>query len=165
MSFYVKNMRYLLSILLFMVGFGLHAQEIFPEGCVPFVVENDLVTLSTEKPAIVMMHNLSTMDVWITHTVQKTGAGAGWSSRVQAGNWSALVLRSKAFKLSCIESRPGHEQQIPCSGVLAVCKWPNVSIPEKMSGTFWAGEDMSLSPLKAYIERRGFVLSAPIETQ
>lgn len=158
-------MRYFLLILMLMYGVNLYAQEIFPEGCVPFVVENDVITLTTEKPAIVMMHNLSAMDIWITHTTQKAGAGAGWSSRVQAGNWSALVLRSPSFNLSCIESRPGHEQQIPCTEVLAVCKWPNVSIPEKMSGTFWAGEDMPLSPLKAYIERRGFVLSASTGTQ
>ena len=79
---------------------------------------------------------------------------------MHAGNWSALVLDGEKFELSCIESRPGHEQQVACSAVLAVCQWPASTLPEKASGSYWAGEDMALSPLTAYIKRHGFVLSA-----
>lgn len=157
-------MKFLVLIGLMIGSWIVHAQEIFPTGCVPSVVSGALLSLSTKKPLIIMIHNLSNNDIWVTHPETNPSASAGWSSRLQAGKWSALALdSSKAFALSCIESQPGHEQQIPCAGVLAVCKWPNATMPEHTSGTFWAGEDMALSPLTAYIERRGFVLSPPIE--
>jgi hypothetical protein len=108
---------------------------------------------------IVMIHNLSNGELWITHPVKNASASAGWSSQLESGNWAALAYNGKAFTLSCVESKPGHEQQIPCSGVIGVCLWSNVKMPEKATGTFWAGENMKLSVLKAYIARRGFVIS------
>src|SRR5690606_917703 len=105
-------------------------------------------------------YNSSQTDLWITHPVSDPSAGAGWSSRLEAGNWSALALDKKKFELSCIESRPGHEQQIPCTGMIAVCEWPTVRIPEQAKGTFWAGENMTLAALTAYLGGRGFKLPA-----
>lgn len=156
-------MKSLLAILIILSSWMTHAQEIFPTGCIPLAVQGELVKLSTDKPLIAMIHNLSNTDLWITHPVTDSGAQAGWSSRLESGKWSALALDSqtKKFTLSCIESKPGHEQQIPCSDVLAVCQWPDTKMPEKKSGTFWAGEDMDMLPLKAYIERLGFVLEPP----
>lgn len=152
-------MRYVLSMILMLVVFSTYADEIFPQGCKPLVVDEELVKLSTKKPTLVMVHNLSNMDIWITHPVSEPSASAGWSSRLQAGNWSALALDKKSFDLSCIESRPGHEQQVPCAGLLAACQWSNVKVPKTESGTFWAGEDMSLTALTAHVGSRGFVLS------
>ena len=152
-------MTYFLSVLLMAFALSSNAEEIFPPHCVPLLVANELLTLPAATKTVVMIHNLSNTDLWITHAAQDSGVSAGWSSRLQAGYWSALAFNGKAFELSCIESKPGHEQQIPCSGVLAVCQWTHVKMPPKTSGIFWAGENRLLSPLKAYIERRGFVLS------
>jgi len=135
------------------------ADEIFPAGCVPVEVHEELVKLTTGKPALVMIHNLSNLDLWITHPLSEPNASAGWSSRLQSGHWSALALDKKAFDLSCIESRPGHEQQVPCAGLLSVCQWLNVELSNKVqgaSGTFWAGEDLPLSALIAHVGSRGF---------
>ncbi len=156
-------MNYILSIMLMLVALNASAEEIFPAGCKPLVVHDEQVMLSAEKPILVMVHNLSTIDLWITHPVAEPNSSAGWSSRLQAGNWSALALDKKSFELSCIESRPGHEQQIPCVGLLAACQWTNVTVPKKESGTFWAGEDMSLSALTAHVGSRGFVFPAPAQ--
>ncbi len=156
-------MNYILSIMLMLVALNANAEEIFPAGCKPLVVHDEQVMLSAEKPILVMVHNLSTIDLWITHPVAEPNSSAGWSRRLQAGNWSALALDKKSFELSCIESRPGHEQQIPCAGLLAACQWTNVTVPKKESGTFWAGEDMSLSALTAHVGSRGFVFPAPAQ--
>lgn len=152
-------MRYILTIVLALTLPQAWAGEIFPTGCKPIVVQEELLKLSAEQPALVMIHNLSNMDLWITHPVSEQTASAGWSSRLQAGNWSALAVSDKSFELSCIESRPGHEQQVPCAGLLAACQWPNISMPKKEKGTFWAGEDMNLTALKAHVGSRGFVLT------
>jgi len=42
---------------------------------------------------------------------------------------------------------------------LAACEWVSVTIPKDGKGTFWAGEDMTLSALTAHVGSRGFVLS------
>jgi hypothetical protein len=69
-------------------------------------------------------------------------------------------MNDKRFELSCVESRPGHEQQLSCAGVLAVCAWEKVSMPDNAKhGTAWAGEDMGLVALTAYVHRMGFVMN------
>lgn len=156
-------MKIIVSIIASLMIVNAYAEEVFPAGCKPIVVQGDLVKLSSDKPTIVMIHNLSTMDLWITHPVSDPGASAGWSSRLQTENWSALALNNKSFTLSCIESKPGHEQQVPCAGAVGICQWVGVTMPKKPTGTFWAGEDLPLSALIAHIGSRGFVL--PISAQ
>ena len=154
-------MNYLLLITLACLTWNASAEEVFPSRCTPLVIEGDLVIVPAAKSTVTMIHNLSSTDLWVTHPVTDPSASAGWSSHLQAGNWSALVLNDKKFELSCIESKPGHEQQVPCSSVVAVCLWQASSLPQKASDTSWAAEDMMLSPLIAYIKRHGFVLAAP----
>ncbi len=137
--------------------FGVYAEEIFPPHCTPLVVETERVKLPVAKSTVAMIHNLSSGDIWVTHSAAE--AGASWSSHLQAGNWSALILPGEPFELSCIESIPGHEQQVSCAGVLAVCQWSAATLPKKPSDTPWVAEDMLLPPLIAYIGRQGFVLA------
>jgi hypothetical protein len=146
-----------LITMLLMVGVA-DANEIFPTGCLPILVHQESLKLSAKKPHLVMIHNLSQSDLWITHPVSDPGASAGFSSHLKAGNWSALLLEKQAFELNCIESVPGHEQQVPCAGLLAACQWPKVKLSKNNKGTFWAGEDMALSALKAHVGSRGIVI-------
>ncbi len=151
---------YGVTLMLMFVVSNASAEEVLPARCTSLLVSGDLVVLPAAKSMITMIHNLSTNDLWITHPVTDPSASAGWSSHLQAGNWSALVLDGKELELSCIESKPGHEQQVACSTVVAVCQWTATAFPGKSLGTYWAGEDMLLSPLIAFIKRHGFVLSA-----
>jgi len=134
-----------------------------PNTCQPIAVQEEAVELTTKKPALILIHNLSKNDLWITHPVSDPSASAGWSSRLQAGKWSALSLDKEKFAFTCIESKPGHEQQIPCKEAVAVCKFSNVTNPTQSKGTFWAGEDMSLPSLLTYLGGRGFELPSSKE--
>ncbi|MCP0914784.1 MULTISPECIES: hypothetical protein [Legionella] len=153
-------MKLLFAIFSLFWALNAYADEIFPAGCRPITVKDESVKLAADKPALIMIHNLSDTELWITHPVDEPNASAGWSSRLQGGNWSALVLNNKSFELFCVETKPGHEQQVPCAGVLGVCEWVGMSIAKEDTGTFWAGENMKLSALTAYIGRRGFVVPA-----
>lgn len=152
---------HLLASLLFLTTWTAYADNIFPDGCTPLVVHEDTIKLTTEKPTLVFILNISKMDLWMTHPMSEPNTSTGWSSRLQAGNWSALALDNKAYELTCIESRPGHEQQVPCAGVIAACQWPNVTMPQSKESTYWAGEDKSLGVLTAHIGSNGFVIPAP----
>jgi len=154
-------MNYVLSLLLIIIMSGASAEEILPSGCKPLVVQKESLTLPENEPSLVMIHNLSNNDLWLTHPTSE--AGVNLNTQLQAGNWSALALDKEVFELGCIESRPGHEQQVPCFDVLAVCQWLTAKRPENIVGTVWAGEDMVLSALTAYVGRHGFVL--PTATQ
>jgi len=151
-------MKYILLTIILLISFVSNAKEIFPPKCKPLMVNDELLKLSAEKPVIVMIHNLSNVELWLTHQEKDSSANAGWSSKLQANNWSSLALTEKSFDISCIESQPGHEQQAPCNGLIAACVWSNVEMPESLSGTFWAGEDMTLSALTAHIGSRGVIL-------
>lgn len=154
-------MRSLFSIFLLLISSVLFAESTFPVGCKAIAVQGESVTLKAKKSKLVYIHNISNTDIWITHPVTNPGASAGWTTRLQAGNWSALAVNNPSFELNCIESRPGHEQQVPCQGVIAVCQWSDAKIPASDQGTFWAGEDMTLSALTAAVGGRGFVLPDP----
>lgn len=152
-------MKYLLSLLLLAVFSGVHAEDKPPATCQPLEVKGESLMLSAKKPMLVLIHNLSSSDLWITHPVSDPGASAGWSSRLQTGKWSALAVDKASFELSCIESKPGHEQQVPCTGAIAVCRWDEVTLPaSQQNGTFWAAEDMTLSALTTQLGGNGFGL-------
>ncbi|MBA2650454.1 MAG: hypothetical protein H0U75_12835 [Legionella sp.] len=134
------------------------AQSILPTGCEPLEIKGESLILNPKKTDLIFIHNMTKMDIWITHPVRNPSASAGWSSRLQSDNWSALVVSKKSFELTCIESKPGHEQQIPCEGAIAACRWNHVRKSAKSKGTFWGAENKSLSALKAAVGARGFVL-------
>ncbi len=148
-------MKCIATLVLICLMDGVHAQEIFPAHCTPFVVSSEQVMVPAQKSMVTMIHNLSSTDLWMAHAE----TSASWSSHLQAGHWSALVLPEEPFEWRCIESVPGHEQQVSCADVLAVCQWPATTLPKKPSDTVWVGEDMLLSPLIAYMGRQGFVLA------
>jgi hypothetical protein len=153
------KMKYLVLVLGFILNTVTYAETIMPNGCHALSFEDQSVTLTSAKPTLFMIHNTSETDLWVTHTVKDPGASAGWSSRLQSGKWSALLLNQKDFELSCIESKPGHEQQVPCTGVLAVCEWSSINKLDKAKdGTYWVGENKSLKGLNAVIGQRGFKL-------
>jgi len=155
-------MRALAIICLILTSTCALAESTLPEGCQPLAVQGESVTVKAKKNKLVFIHNLAATDLWITHPVTNPGASAGWTTRLQTGNWSALSVEKGPFVLNCIESKPGHEQAIPCEGALAVCQWKGVKMPKStVQGTFWAAEDMSLQALTAAIGSRGFVLPQP----
>lgn len=135
------------------------AKEVLPEGCKAMPVKGDVALLRASKPTLVMIHNISDTELWVTHPVSEPTASAGFSSRLEVDHWSALMLQDSSFELSCIESKPGHEQQVACTHVIAVCQWPEVKTSEERTNqTYWAGENMTLSALNAYLGRSGFEL-------
>ena len=154
-------MRILAFFCFSLLSFYVAAESTLPSGCQAVAVQGESVTLQAKKSSLVFIHNLTSSDLWVTHPMIHSGARAGWTTRLKGGNWSALALKKGPFVLNCIESRPGHEQQLPCEGAIAVCQWKakGVKIPAKnQKVTFWVAEDMSLPALTAAVGARGFVI-------
>lgn len=140
-----------------LLSLAVHAESTLPKGCKAVTVQGELVTVQAKKNKLLFIHNLTDTDLWITHSTKNTTDSNDLTSRLQTGNWSALTITGGIFSLQCIESRPGHEQQIPCENSIAVCQWSKVTFPKNHSNV-WAKEDMSLGGLTAAIGASGFVL-------
>lgn len=151
-------MRLIHVLCLLLLSLNSYSVEPPPSGCKTIHFSGSTVVLSKESPSLVLLHNLSDVDLWVTHPIIDPGASAGWSSRLEPKHWSALALNNKTFELGCIESKPGHEQQISCAGVLAICRWEGMtdaSLAQKEQ-VFWAVENMPLPDLLESLNQRGF---------
>lgn len=84
-------MRLIVAALLLLPSLISRAEN-FPATCQPVAVQGETVILKNKQPVVILIHNLSESDLWITHPVSEPDASAGWSSRLTAGNWSALSL-------------------------------------------------------------------------
>lgn len=138
-----------------------HAQEVLPTGCAAVVIKDDFVNIPAAKYSIIFFHSLAENDIWVVHQPQGEVLQSTWSSKINPGKWSALVLNkhSQAIKFSCIESTPGHEQRTSCREVLAICQWPHAKVPENKNGVHFVAESIDLSALTAFSERNGYALS------
>jgi len=126
------------------------AEEVLPHHCQAFVIDGDTINIPKEKPRVMLFHNLVKTDIWLV--------SESTSSKLTPNNWSALALDKRALQLNCIESKPGHEQIVSCQEVISTCIWPISTRPKDKKGLIWAGENMQLENLSAYIARQGFVL-------
>lgn len=157
-------MRQMIFYVLMIASCGVFAEAPFPYECKVLPVTGVTVMLPGDGQSLMMIHNLSDVDLWITHPISDPSASAGWSSRLQSNRWSSFALGSHSFELSCIESKPGHEQQVACSGVLSLCQWSNVTTTDKQPPPFWAGENMLLPELLGHLAQRGYKLPEPAKS-
>jgi hypothetical protein len=151
-------MRYVLLFALFFASGSVLADVQLPYACKVMSITGNTVMTPAGKPVLMMIYNLSEGELWITHLVTDPSAGAGWSSRLQTKHWSVLAPSSQPFELSCIESKPGHEQQVACAGVLRVCQWFNVPTTDKQPTPYWVGENMTLPELLSHLAQKGYQL-------
>lgn len=150
-------MKGLSLFILLIMNFLVYGQTTFPKGCNPVAVEGETIKLNIKEPVVFLINNDSDSVLWVTHPVDNPSASAGWSSQLEKKRWSALLVDKNKFELSCIESKPGHEQQIPCEGMLSICEWSKLKIPPVAKGTFWVAENMSLNALINHLGGKGFV--------
>lgn len=149
-------MRILLGLCAIVLSLQALGATELPKGCKPIAVQKETLTINTKKPRLIFIHNTTENDLWITHQVADSGANTGSSSRIQANNWSALVVSKGPYTMECIESKPGHEQQIPCLGSVVLCQYKKTKMPPSRQPDYWAAEDMSLRALTSAVGGKGF---------
>ncbi len=150
-------MKYTMMIILMITTTKGFTRDVLPLSCRPLPIERTQLVMSTKTAQLVMIHNLSQQDLWLTHAGVESSAKAGWASKISPNHWSALYVYHH-FTMACTESKPGHEQQVDCKDVLAVCEWSKQAPMKLIKSTFWVGEDKPLSELIAYMGRTGYVL-------
>lgn len=150
-------MKKIILLLFISLSWSLEAQEILPNGCKPFVIDKTSLIVPKGKTHLLALHNLTETDLWIIALTPNTSADL--TGHLEANAWSLLKTNGKRLTFNCIESKPGHEQQVSCQSTLSICEWPILSEQRKKE-VFWIAENTSLSSLIAYATRKGW-MSAP----
>ena len=149
-------------VTLFIAAFGLitTSAEAAVISCPPvtLVTQNQqLILNSADTPTVYFLKNITAQGIWIDHPIQHHSASAGWSSYLQTGNWSTLLVNRKNFAISCAAIEPGKVKYLNCSKVLSVCS-PKITPPSssEQKGTYWVAEDLKWDVLLKKVEKRGF---------
>lgn len=143
--------------LVFFWGFQAFAGEYLPKGCLPLALKAANIELKAESHGLFFLHNISNYHIWLANPAQPK-----WTVEIKPGLWNVWYLKQDTSEWRCIQSEKGHEQQVSCQDVIAVCQWP-VQVPEhleiKLGG--WLIENQSIVVAKAYLQRMGWLFVRP----
>lgn len=152
----MKKGRWFIKILILL--FLMHdvfSHEYFPKGCKAWVIKNNLIDIKGKKNNLIFFHNISKNHIWLANrNVTK------WTVELKPGLWNVFYLPQNNAAWRCIEAETGHEQQVSCHDVIAMCQWSAIA-PEqilKQSG-IWVIENQSVVVAKAYLERMGWLFN------
>jgi hypothetical protein len=155
----------LIIVQLFMIScFGNSSNTDFPEGCVSKNYEyednNLILDINPTEQNLFLFHNISDTDYWVNHPVKKDpGVSAGWASKLNAGQWSALAIyqnsNSENFAISCeIPGKDGELTYHDCKDVLQTCVIEKAEFKTGDKGSYWVSENKSLAELVKEIKSR-----------
>jgi hypothetical protein len=125
--------------------------------CKTLHVITPTVTLKSSKPAIFLLNNRLSNQVFLT-TINHKGASAGYDTSIDSSHWSAIQIAGKPVTFQCVESSIGHEHVIPCQAAVTVCQWQKVVFPKGMNGNFWVVENQTMTSLMKTTASRGYQL-------
>jgi hypothetical protein len=133
--------------------FAVWAKEYFPKGCKALPLKTVNMELEAQPDQLMFMHNISPHEIWLANPSRPK-----WTVGLQPGRWNVLYLPQGTTHWRCIQSETGHEQQVSCQEVIAVCQWP-ATIPkgleQKVEG--WVLENQSIVVAHAYLQRMGWL--------
>lgn len=150
----MKNLKYVLilfcALCSSMALANKQATLSYPPNCKPvaFHFEGKQVVLkgpvAPTKQIVYLFNNSGTASYFLNQATGKEGsASAGWTSKIDPGQWSAIVVARNNFKWACQDLVPGKTNEITCKSVLHVCQFqgkPNLL----NSGDYWLSENKSL---------------------
>ena len=124
---------------------------------------NNNLTLKTKaRSNVYLLHNTSAQSFWIDHPIKNPSASAGWSSQIDPGHYSVLMLAMspKGFALSCTQLARGKVNTLSCKKVLSVSPLKIYSMPKGFyHGSFWLVENVTRSAIKYRLQQRKVFLS------
>lgn len=149
-------MRYLIFLLIFAFNSLFAAANI---SCKPALVkaeDKNIILPGPQKPKTVQIYffnNIAKKSLWLDRVLKERSASAGWSSFIHPGNWSALAVSSKDFKVDCAVIQPGKADYLDCSKVIAICS-PQFNTDSKAYG--WMVEDKPWDEFVVALKAKGF---------
>lgn len=111
-----------------------------------FTFQNGQLILGTQNsslnPPLYIFHNHSDYQQLLLSHPTNTAMSAGWESRLDQGQWSALAMNQPNFVINCFGRKPGAIGYVDCKSVLEVYSYPKANVG---GGNYWVSENKSLS--------------------
>ncbi|MDR3491029.1 MAG: hypothetical protein P4M12_03160 [Gammaproteobacteria bacterium] len=157
----MKNVSIKIFITTFICCLSVVSAQASPFDCSPVKVKTQdksvLLNAAENKQdgAIVyFFKNTSAKSIWLDHPNKRASASAGWSSYLQPGNWSALLLDKKEFELTCAIIEPGKVNYVSCEKSLTICAPAPAVINSTRKGSYWLVEDKAWNDFLAAFKKR-----------
>jgi hypothetical protein len=129
------------------------AKEYLPTGCQALALQGMNIESQASTEKLYFFHNISGKEIWLANR-QSPKLTVG----MQPEAWNILYVPEQALSFRCIQVETGHEQQVACQEVMALCEW-SVRPPEslKTKNASWLVENQSILVSKAYLQRMGWL--------
>lgn len=129
------------------------AKEIFPKGCEAKSIEQEHLQLNASSRQLMFMHNISENNIWLANSSHPR-----LTLEMKPGQWNVLYLPHGQDVWKCVQSIPGHEQQISCQTGIALCEWSaKIDKSKRPKQGMWLAENTSYAEAKAYLQRMGWL--------
>jgi hypothetical protein len=103
------------------------------------------------KPKVYFIHNTSKQTFWLNHETGQS-MSAGWSSQIAPGQWSAILLNTRNFNLTCTQIGSAGVACLNCADLISVCQATNVNTA-KTTGEYWIAENQTYPHLIAQLAK------------
>ena len=113
-------------------------------------------------PQLLWLTNTSRQAVIIDMVNKHPSASAGWSSKIDPQNWSAMLQQKSRFALQCFTA-DGKYRHIDCGNMISACWMPVKAAKKVLNGNYWVSENRSMQGTYENIDHRGFYLLSPGE--
>ena len=140
-------------MLLLLCSTYIQAKEYLPKGCQAIALEDNQIHFAIKPQQLLFFHNITESEIWLANRESpKLTVG------VQPTAWNVLYMPIQESTWRCIQSQKGHEQQVSCKDVIAVCEW-NAEAPKSLrtKNNLWLVENQSIGYAKAYLQRMGWL--------
>jgi hypothetical protein len=105
---------------------------------------------------IYIIHNGSDYTQLLLSHPSYSNMPATWTSRLDEGQWSAVIPNGTTFNLTCFGRKPGAIGYVNCQAVLQVCSYSGSNISS--AGNTWVAENQSLINVMSSIKNQGVKL-------
>lgn len=129
------------------------AKEYLPTGCQAVALQGMNIDSIPTTKKLYFFHNISGKEIWLANR-QSPKLTVG----MQPEAWNILYAPQQPLSWRCIQVETGHEQQVACQEVMALCEWA-AQAPDSLNtkSASWLVENQSILVAKAYLQRMGWL--------
>lgn len=112
-------------------------------------------------PKIYFIHNISRQSFLLNHDTGRS-MSVGWGSEIHPGQWSAVLLNTRNFNLTCTKFTAVNTITLDCGKLITACQLMQVDT-RKARGEYWLAERQRYSQLLLHLKNRGFKLKTLVK--
>lgn len=144
--------KLLCVILLINIVSGIFA---FPKNCQPMSDIKDSIAFKAKGQALFYLHNKGDNPIYMVFRNATGTAHAGWTSKIDPKQWSALTIEDRTLPFHCVEQTPRSEQRISCKRVIEACLFKHVLFSKESIGSYWVADNEGLEMVDEKVRAKG----------